>query len=153
MDAKVRAVVDHCQPTNIIVAIISLILNIFIPGTGTILNGFMGPMIDFIEVGIGAIQLITAICIIGWVWSILWGIIFILRSKPLGGGGDKGDANKNNNNNNNSNNSNNKPNRDNDNNANKKPDDKQNKNPDNNANKKPDDKPNKNPNDRGGKKP
>ena len=87
---QVQSIVDHCQPTPPIIAIISLILNIFFSGWGTILNGLMGPVIDPIQIVIGVIQLITAICVVGWVWSIVWGvIIFMRRKEPTASKADK----------------------------------------------------------------
>ena len=86
----VQEIVDHIQPTSPIYAIISLVLNIFLPGWGTILNGIMGPTIDAIEIVIGVIQLFTAFCIIGWIWSMVWGVLIFLKKKePAAASADK----------------------------------------------------------------
>ena len=76
-----EGILSHCQPTSTIMAAISLILNIFFPGFGTILNGVVGPALDIVQIIIGVIQIFTAVCVIGWVWSIVWGIIIFMRRK------------------------------------------------------------------------
>ena len=68
---------DHCQPTPPVIALISLLLNIFLSGWGTILNGLMGPAIDTTQILFGVIQLVTTVCVVGWIWSIVWGIITV----------------------------------------------------------------------------
>mmetsp|Transcript_26 Transcript_26/g.19 ORF Transcript_26/g.19 Transcript_26/m.19 type:complete len:88 (-) Transcript_26:77-340(-) len=77
----VKKVTDYCQPTTTLIAIISLVLNIIFPGCGTILNGVMGPALSVEQIIIGVIQIFTAICLIGWIWSILWGILIFLKKK------------------------------------------------------------------------
>ncbi len=66
--------------TTQIVAIILLIVNIFIPGFGTMimafLNGFKARLLL-----VGIIQFFTAFLIIGWIWAIWWGIICLSKSK------------------------------------------------------------------------
>ncbi|CAI2385474.1 unnamed protein product [Moneuplotes crassus] len=77
----VKQITDYCQPTSPVIAIISLILNIFFPGCGTILNGLMGPKIEIMQIIIGVLQMITAVCLIGWIWSIIWGILIFMKKK------------------------------------------------------------------------
>ena len=77
---------EHINPTNGIAAMICLILNIFVPGTGTILNACLG-----VKVGpgllYGILQLLTTPIIIGWVWSIIYGIKIVqLSGKQRGPG-------------------------------------------------------------------
>jgi hypothetical protein len=52
-------------------AIICLVINIFVPGIGTIVGGVMGqkPLI-----GRGIAQLLLSIIIVGWVWGIVTGV-------------------------------------------------------------------------------
>lgn len=51
-----------------------LIINVFIPGLGTIIAAFMdGP--DWKNVAFGVLQLILTCVLIGWVWAIFWGIL------------------------------------------------------------------------------
>lgn len=66
--------------TTQVIAIILLIVNIFLPGWGTFVMGFLnGVKTKTILVGI--VQFFTAFLIIGWVWSIWWGIICLTKSK------------------------------------------------------------------------
>ena len=59
---------------------IELILNIFFPGVGTMINGCLGPRRG---PGIlyGFLQLLTAALLIGWVWSIIYGLRILEVSK------------------------------------------------------------------------
>lgn len=66
--------------TTQVIAIILLIINIFFPGIGTIIMSFMGGFkVKTLIVGI--VQLCTAFIIIGWIWSIYWGILCLQKSK------------------------------------------------------------------------
>ncbi len=71
---------NHLPEMNKILAIVILVLNIFFPGIGTMCLFFIcGFKSEHLVVGL--IQLITAICIVGWVWSVLWGVILVTKSK------------------------------------------------------------------------
>ena len=52
-------------------ALVCLVINIFVPGIGTIVAGVVGnkPMI-----GRGIAQLLLALIIVGWIWAIVTGI-------------------------------------------------------------------------------
>lgn len=52
-------------------ALVTLLVNIFVPGVGTIIAGVLGnkPMI-----GKGIAQLILSIIIVGWIWAIVTGV-------------------------------------------------------------------------------
>ena len=66
--------------TSTILAVILLLLNIFLPGVGTIVMSFMeGFKVKTLIVGI--LQLVLAGLIIGWIWSIYWGILVLQKSK------------------------------------------------------------------------
>jgi hypothetical protein len=63
-------------------AILLLVLNIFFPGLGTLICAFMGGgdvITDQIIVAI--LQWLTAICIVGWIWAIWWGILMYQKAK------------------------------------------------------------------------
>ncbi|XP_022101394.1 protein SPEC3-like [Acanthaster planci] len=76
---------------HIVAAVICLVLNIFLPGIGTIVAGFSvfccgnpgqsggGKFGTFcLNFWVGVLQLLTCwIFLIGWVWSIMWGAAFI----------------------------------------------------------------------------
>lgn len=53
------------------IAIVTLVVNIFVPGIGTIIAGVVGnkPMI-----GRGIAQLILSLIIVGWIWGIVTGV-------------------------------------------------------------------------------
>ncbi|GAB6021096.1 hypothetical protein CHUAL_003729 [Chamberlinius hualienensis] len=73
-------------------AIILCILNIFFPGIGTLLSAFtvfccgktecetkrQGFILNVVA---ALLQLVTLIIIVGWLWSIAWGIIFVKIAK------------------------------------------------------------------------
>lgn len=65
--------------TTQVTAIILLIINIFFPGWGTIIMSFIGGFkVKTLIVGI--LQFLTAFIIIGWIWSIWWGILCLQKS-------------------------------------------------------------------------
>eukprot|EP00290_Baffinella_frigidus_P005139 CAMPEP_0180131714 /NCGR_PEP_ID=MMETSP0986-20121125/8573_1 /TAXON_ID=697907 /ORGANISM="non described non described, Strain CCMP2293" /LENGTH=212 /DNA_ID=CAMNT_0022071621 /DNA_START=29 /DNA_END=667 /DNA_ORIENTATION=- len=55
-----------------------LILNIFLPGTGSILAGVTANRPSTVLIGI--LQLVFAASIIGWIFSIWWGVLIYKRS-------------------------------------------------------------------------
>ncbi|CAM9819892.1 unnamed protein product [Ascophyllum nodosum] len=62
-----------------ILALIIFVMNIFLPGVGTIIVGLLACSCEIFIVGI--LQTITAGLIIGWVWSIWWGWELLLVSR------------------------------------------------------------------------
>ena len=61
--------------------IVLLILNILWSGLGTVINGCMGSggvVTDQIIVGI--LQFLTSMCLIGWFWSIWWGVLIMQKA-------------------------------------------------------------------------
>ncbi|XP_038075709.1 protein SPEC3-like [Patiria miniata] len=76
---------------HIVAAVICLILNIFLPGIGTIAAGFSvfccgnpgqsqsGKFGTFcLNFWVGILQLLTCwIFLVGWIWSIMWGAAFL----------------------------------------------------------------------------
>jgi hypothetical protein len=78
--SKFQQLKDHIPVVSKVVAIIILVLNIFIPGLGTALMSCIGGKFIVEHLVIGLIQFILAPCVIGWIWSILWGILVVLRS-------------------------------------------------------------------------
>ena len=57
------------------VAIICGILNFFLFGVGTIIAGCLDK--DKVDILIGVIQLLLPL--VGWIWSIIWGILMIIH--------------------------------------------------------------------------
>eukprot|EP00347_Sterkiella_histriomuscorum_P023722 403333611 len=60
--------------------ILLLLLNIFMPGVGTIINALMGHGISGTGLLIGFVQMITSFMLLGWIWSIWWGVEIAKRS-------------------------------------------------------------------------
>ena len=72
----------HPMPHSI--AVCCLILNIFFPGLGTIINACHGHHAAT-GVIIGILQSFTAILLFGWIWSIAYGVQIVNKSKHHGG--------------------------------------------------------------------
>ncbi len=65
---------------NKVMAIVILVLNIFFPGVGTLICACIGPKFETDNIIVGLLQLLLAGCIIGWIWSIWWGIIVLQKA-------------------------------------------------------------------------
>ena len=61
------------------IAIVLLVVNIFLPGIGTIVAAIMDGF-DVKNVIFGCLQFLLAALLIGWVWAIFWSILMIKRS-------------------------------------------------------------------------
>ena len=57
------------------IAIFLLIVNIFLPGMGTVIMSCLTKEFSCINILIGIAQAILSICIIGWIWSVIWGLL------------------------------------------------------------------------------
>jgi hypothetical protein len=74
---------DGLPSLNPALAVILLIINIFLPGVGTMILGCINGGCDITHIVVGILQFITAGIIIGWIWSIWWGILLVQKSaKP-----------------------------------------------------------------------
>lgn len=76
--------IETIQPTKKSWAIVLLIINVFLPGVGTIINSMLGQGITYTGIMIGALQMLLSVGIIGWLWSIYWGVLMYERSGPAG---------------------------------------------------------------------
>jgi hypothetical protein len=65
---------------NRVMGITLLFVNIIFPRVGTMICACIGPKFDTDNLLVGILQLLLAACLIGWVWSIWWGIIILLKS-------------------------------------------------------------------------
>lgn len=65
-------------------ALICLVVNIFVPGIGTIVAGVLGekPLI-----GRGIAQLLLSLIIVGWIWAIVTGVQLLQNAKWAEGRG------------------------------------------------------------------
>lgn len=61
-------------------ACILLIINIFLPGIGTIINGLSGT-VNCTIILVGILQLLLTVLLIGWIWSIYFGCMMVSRAK------------------------------------------------------------------------
>ncbi|CBJ28924.1 expressed unknown protein [Ectocarpus siliculosus] len=52
-------------------AFVLLVINVFVPGLGTVIAGFLTCKLKSIFTGI--LQLVTTSLVVGWVWSVMWG--------------------------------------------------------------------------------
>jgi len=60
--------------------IVAFVLNIVIPGSGTMLSSFFSHPCSKAFFIMGLMQLLLATVVIGWVWSIYWGWLIFARS-------------------------------------------------------------------------
>jgi uncharacterized membrane protein (DUF485 family) len=65
-------------PTSI--AVLLLILNIFFPSTGTFYMACIGDKFRKSQIFVGVLQLMTSFLLVGWIWSIYWGIVVVKKS-------------------------------------------------------------------------
>ena len=72
---------DELTPMKSPMGVILFIVNIILPGIGTIINSFMGSKFNSTNCIVGLVQLLTCIIIIGWIWSIWWGIVMLQSEK------------------------------------------------------------------------
>lgn len=61
-------------------ALVLLILNIFMPSFGTFLSACLGSEFKMSQIIVGLLQLFTVWLVIGWVWSIWWGILIYQKA-------------------------------------------------------------------------
>ncbi len=76
---------DTIRPTTTGCSTILFLFNIFLPGVGTMLNQCCvgkGHM-RFMGVFIGILQLLASSFILGWIWSIWWGLEMMRKSGAL----------------------------------------------------------------------
>ena len=57
------------------------ILNVILPGTGTMISSCAGYTTSWskTQLMVGVLQMLTALYIIGWIWSIWWGYLLLRK--------------------------------------------------------------------------
>ncbi len=81
---KDQHVNSNIYPTLIpAIGLCLFIMNIFIPGSGTIVAGCMSPKNRCCLILCGIAQLFLAVIIIGWVWSCVSGYQIFRRSREV----------------------------------------------------------------------
>ena len=79
--SKIDELRNKIPSLNIVLAIIVLCINICIPGVGTMLFICLGGGANWVEhLIIGLLQFFLTILLIGWIWSICWGIFAVMKS-------------------------------------------------------------------------
>ena len=70
------------RPTNRFCSFVIFLINLFFPGIGTMFNQCCCGKGQFSGFGvcIGFLQLLLAPILIGWIWSIWWGVEIMRRS-------------------------------------------------------------------------
>ena len=61
---------------------LTLILNVILPGIGTMIIacvGYQGPW-SKTQLTVGILQSLTSVFLIGWIWSIWWGVKIVRKS-------------------------------------------------------------------------
>jgi hypothetical protein len=76
---------ENIPSVTIGIAVLLLIVNIFLPGIGTLIIACINGKVHVEQIAVGILQFITAGIIIGWIWSIWWGILFVQKSNSRGG--------------------------------------------------------------------
>jgi hypothetical protein len=72
---------DPFPSLSMVTAWIILLINIFLPGVGTIIVGCLGVSTPWYFILMGIFQLITAPFIIGWIMAIWTSVVLIMYSK------------------------------------------------------------------------
>ena len=77
-DIRVWQLVTDIPALKNVTAYICLIINIIIPGVGTMICSCVGDAnINKTQLTVGLIQLLTSPYLIGWISSIYWGILMV----------------------------------------------------------------------------
>ena len=59
--------------------IVLLIINVLLPGIGSIINSLMADKVRVTTLVVGILQLVLAGFIVGWIWSIIWGVLIFKK--------------------------------------------------------------------------
>ena len=76
-----RLFIEHIPILAHSTSVVILIINIFLPGFGTFFLICLGGGDYWVEhLMIGLIQLFCAPFVLGWIWSVIWGIETVRKS-------------------------------------------------------------------------
>ena len=62
-------------------AIVLMVLNIIWPGLGAAFMACLEPKFLKVNLIIALLQFVLTFIIIGWIWSIIWGVFCLMKSK------------------------------------------------------------------------
>ena len=82
-DAEVWEILIDVPKVNGLWPYILLILNLFIPGVGTMIAACLGDPNAWskTQLIIGVFQMLLSVYIIGWFWAVYWGYLMIIKSR------------------------------------------------------------------------
>jgi len=81
-DLRIWELVTNVPQVGNVWSYVCLVLNIFIPGTGTMLCACIGDAnMNKTQIGVGLVQLLTSVYLIGWLVSVYWGYLIVKKSK------------------------------------------------------------------------
>ncbi len=76
-DLQKKSVLKVGKPANLIL----FIMNIFLPGWGTMISSCISSSFSSTAFLVGLVQLLTCWLIVGWIWSIYWGYLIFKKSE------------------------------------------------------------------------
>lgn len=84
-DIRVWSYVSDVPKVTLPVAYICAFVNVILPGFGTIIAAFASTStsqsaVSKTQLAIGAMQFMTMLALVGWVWSIYWGWLIVQRA-------------------------------------------------------------------------
>ena len=68
--------------TSKCMSIVLLICNCIWPGLGTAIMACMVPEFMVTNLVIALLQFVLTICLVGWIWSVMWGVFCLMKSTP-----------------------------------------------------------------------
>ena len=63
---------------------VAFLMNLFFPGTGTLLASCWAAPCSKSQAVIGVLQFITTMYIVGWLWSVVWGCLIVSTANDAG---------------------------------------------------------------------
>lgn len=78
---KFEEIKGHIPSLSMVLAIVILILNIILPGIGTLCFCCLdkGNLVEHLVIGL--LQFFLCWTIVAWVWSICWGVFVVMKAK------------------------------------------------------------------------
>ena len=82
-DSQMWEYVSNVPKVSVFTSYICVFLNVVLPGSGTILASWQSQSnyISKTQIVIGLHQFLTALLIIGWIWSIYWAYLILQKAQ------------------------------------------------------------------------